>query len=101
MISRVAAGIWGIFSSYSGDGHSKLHFVQQSQDSCLVTTDTSRNETRLGRIIQMLLEVRWETKRPFLLSTEILGLLSIIKKRKASSPFEALNSAGLSRCEGM
>ena len=40
-ISRVAAGTWGIFSSYSGDGHSKLHFVQQSQDSCLVTTDTS------------------------------------------------------------
>ena len=30
-----------IFSSYSGDGHSKLHFVQRSQDSCLVTTDTS------------------------------------------------------------
>ena len=24
-ISRVAAGTWGIFSSYSGDGHSKLH----------------------------------------------------------------------------
>ena len=40
-ISRVAAGTWGIFSSYSGDGHSKLHFVQQSQDSCLFVTDTS------------------------------------------------------------
>ena len=40
-ISRVAAGTWGIFSGYSGDGHSKLHFVQRSQDSCLVTTDTS------------------------------------------------------------
>ena len=40
-ISRVAAGTWGIFSSYSGDGHSKLHLVQRSQDSCLVTTDTS------------------------------------------------------------
>ena len=40
-ISRVAPGTWGIFSSYSGDGHSKLHFVQQSKDSCLVTTDTS------------------------------------------------------------
>ena len=26
-ISRVAAGIWGIFSSYSGDGHWELHFV--------------------------------------------------------------------------
>ena len=40
-ISRVGAGTWGIFSSYSGDGHSKLHFVQRSQDSCLVMTDTS------------------------------------------------------------
>ena len=27
-ITRVAEGTWGIFSSYSGDGHSKLHFVQ-------------------------------------------------------------------------
>ena len=40
-ISRVAAGPWGIFSSYSGHGHSKLHFVQRSQDYFLVTTDTS------------------------------------------------------------
>ena len=40
-ISRVAAGTWGIFSSYSDDGRSKLHLVQRSQDSCLVKTDTS------------------------------------------------------------
>ena len=40
-ISRVAAVTWGIFSSYSRDGHSKLHFVQRSQESCLVTMDTS------------------------------------------------------------
>ena len=40
-ISQVAAGTWGIFSSYSGDGHSKLHFVQRNQDSCPVTTDIS------------------------------------------------------------
>ena len=25
--SRVAAGTWGIFSSYDGDAHSKLEFV--------------------------------------------------------------------------
>ena len=31
----------GIISGYSGDGHSKLHLVQRSQDSCLVMTDTS------------------------------------------------------------
>ena len=39
--SRVAAGTWYIFSSYGGDGHLKLGFVQRSQDSCLVMTDTS------------------------------------------------------------
>ena len=26
-LSRVAAGTWGIFSSYDGDAHSKLEFV--------------------------------------------------------------------------
>ena len=41
LISRVAAGTWGIFASYSGDVHSKLHFVQRSQDSCVVMMDTS------------------------------------------------------------
>ena len=40
-ISRVAEGTWGIFSSYNGDRHLKLHFVQRSQDSCLVMMDTS------------------------------------------------------------
>ena len=49
----------------------------------------------------MLLEVRWETKRPFLVSTEILGFLSIFKKSQASAPFEALNSVGLSSYQGM
>ena len=28
VFSRVAAGTWGIFSSYGGDAHSKLGFVQ-------------------------------------------------------------------------
>ena len=99
-ISRVVAGTWGIFSTYSGDGHSKLHFVQRSQDSCLVRTDTSGIKTRFGRIIQTLLAVRWETNHPFLVSTEILGFLSIFKKSQTSAPFEALNSMGLSRCQG-
>ena len=76
---------WGIFSSYNGDGHSKLHFVQRSQDDCLEMTDTSGIKTRLGKIIQTLLEVRWDTKRPFLVSTEILGFLSIFKKSQAST----------------
>ena len=30
-ICRVEARTWGIYASYSGDGHSKLHFVQWSQ----------------------------------------------------------------------
>ena len=58
-------------------------------------------KTRLGRIMQILLEVRWETKGPFLISTEVLGYLSIFKKSQASSAFEALNSKSLSRCQGM
>ena len=40
-ISRVAAETWGIFASYSGDGHSKLHFVQRCQESSVVMRDTS------------------------------------------------------------
>ena len=47
----------------------------------------------------MLLEVRRETKRPFLVGTVILGFLSIFKKSQASSPFEALNSAHLFMCQ--
>ena len=39
--SRVAAGSWGIFSSYGGDVHSKLDFVQWSQDTCLGMRDNS------------------------------------------------------------
>ena len=39
--SGVAAGTWCIFSSYGGDCHLKLGFVQRSQDSCLFMTDTS------------------------------------------------------------
>ena len=35
------ARTWGIFVNYSGDGHSKLHFVQPSQDSCVVMRETS------------------------------------------------------------
>ena len=63
--------------------------------------DNSGIETRLGRIMQTVLEVRWETKGPFLVSTDILGFLSIFKKSQASSAFEALNSTSLSRCQGM
>ena len=101
VFSRVSAGTWGIFSIYGRDGHSKLESVQRRQDSCLGTADTSGMYTRLGRTIRTLLEVRQETKFPFLVSTVILGFLSIFKKNQAPSPFEALNCEGLTRCQGM
>ena len=43
--------------------------------------------------------MRQETKAHFLVGTVILGFLSIFKKSKASSPFEALNSVCLWRCQ--
>ena len=39
--SGVATGTWTTFSSYCGDGHSKLEFGQPSQDSGLVAIDNS------------------------------------------------------------
>ena len=56
--SQVAAGTWGIFSCYGGDGPSKLMFVQRHQDSCLVVRDNSGFSSRLGRAIGTLLDVR-------------------------------------------
>ena len=53
----------------------------------------------LGRKIQTLLEVSWEAKRPLLVGTVILVLLSIFTKSQASSPFEALNSVQLSKSQ--
>ena len=58
-----------------------------------------RNLTMLGRTIRTLLEVRQEIEFHFLVGRVILGFLSIFKKRQASSPFEALNSMCLSRCQ--
>ena len=43
--------------------------------------------------------MKQETEVDFLVGTVILGFLSIFKKSKASSPFEALNSECLSRCQ--
>ena len=47
----------------------------------------------------MLLEVKREAKRPLLVGTVMLRFLSIFMKSQASSPFEALNSARLLRCQ--
>ena len=48
----------------------------------------------------MLFEVKQETQGPFAFPTMILGFLPILKRSQASSHFEALNSACLSRCQG-
>ena len=53
----------------------------------------------LGRKIQTLLEVSREAKRPLLVGTVILVFLSIFMKSQASLPFEALNSAHLSKSQ--
>ena len=52
-----------------------------------------------GRKIQTLLDVSREAKRPLLVGTVILVFLSIYTKSQASSPFEALNSAHLSKSQ--
>ena len=73
--------------------------VQQCQGSCLVARDTSGFFSRLVRAIGMSLKVRWETQGPFPVATGNLGFLSFFKKSQATSLFEALNSACLSRCQ--
>ena len=70
--SQVAAGTWGIFSSYNGNSPSKLVFVQQYQDTCQVARDTSGFSSRLGRAIGTPLEVRQQTQCPLLVVPVIL-----------------------------
>ena len=53
----------------------------------------------LGRKILTLLEMSREAKLPLLVGTVILAFLSIFAKSQASSPFEALNSAHLSKSQ--
>ena len=99
IFSRVAVETWGTISSYSGDGYSKFVFVQQRPDSYVVTRENSGISTRLARAIGTIHEVRQETEGHFPASTVVFGFLSICKKRQVSSPFEALNSTRLSRCQ--
>ena len=54
---------------------------------------------KLGRTIRKLLELRQETEVHFLVGRQVLGFLFIFKKSQALSPFEALNSVCLSRCQ--
>ena len=96
--SRLAAGTWGIFSSYNGDGPSKLVFVQRHQDSSLIERDTLGFSSRLGRATGSPLEVSRDTQCPFPVATGIL-FLSIFKRSQASSPSEAFNSMFFWSCE--
>ena len=61
--------------------------------------DTSGSLNVLGRKIQMFQEVRREAKLPLLVGTVILVFLSIFTNSPSSSPFEALNSAHLSKSQ--
>ena len=53
----------------------------------------------LSRKIQTLLELSREAKRPLLVGTVILVFLSIFTKSQASSGFEVLNSAHVSKSQ--
>ena len=53
----------------------------------------------LDRKIQMLLEVSREAKHPLFFGTVILVFLSIFTRSQAPSPFEALNTAQLSKSQ--
>ena len=76
--TRVCSAKSGLRSSY--DGHlRKLNYAWQAY------TDASGGEP--------------EAKRPLLVGTVILVFLSIFTKSQASSPFEALNSAHLSKSQ--
>ena len=62
-------------------------------------TDTLGSKTMLGRKIQTLLEVSQEAMHALLVCTIILVFLSIFTKSQASSTFEALNSAHVSKSQ--
>ena len=92
-------GTWVIIPIYSGDGPSKLVFVQRCQDTCLVAMDTLGFSSRLGKSTGTPLELRQDTQGPFPVVLAMLAFLSIFKGSQASSPFEALNSECLLSCE--
>ena len=60
-----------VYSRVSAGWSFKIRVVHRCQDSCLVTRDTSGISMRLGTALCMLLEVRRETKGPFLVATVI------------------------------
>ena len=97
--SQVAAGTCCIFSSFNGDGHLKLMFVQLHEDSCLVMRDTSGISTRLGRTTRTLLNVRRKTECNCLVSTVIFLIRINFQQESGIVTFEVLNSTCLMRCQ--
>ena len=69
----VAAVSWDIFLRYGRDDPSKLVFIQQHEDSCLVVRDNSGLSSRLDRAIGTPLEVRQEKQCPIPVATGIFG----------------------------
>ena len=96
--SPVAAGTWGIFSSYGGCPF-KTQVCSVTSGLLLSYEGHLKISSRLGRAIRTLLLVRRETQCPFPVAKGILGFLSILKKSHASSPFVALNSTCLLKCQ--
>ena len=76
--TRVCSAKSGLLSSYEGQ-LGKLNYAWQEN------TDASGGER--------------EAKRPLVVGTVTLAFLSIFTKRQATSPFEALNSAQLSKSQ--
>ena len=97
--SCIAAGTWGMFSIYGGDGPSIIMLVQRRQVSCLVERDTLGFSLMHVRPIGTPLEVRRETQGPFPVATWKLGFLSVFKRSQSLAPFKAFNSVCLSSCQ--
>ena len=76
--TRVCSAKSGLLSSYDGHLGNLNYALQENTDN---------------------LEVSQEAKLPLLVGTVILVSLSIFTKSQASSPFEALNSAHLSKSQ--
>ena len=97
-LSRVAAETWVIFSSDGGCSF-------KTRVSSATSGPLSNYEGKLRNLLKAwqgnMDTSRGEAgQRDFLsICPVILGFVSIFKKSQASSPFEALNSAFLSRCQ--
>ena len=89
----------GVYSRVTAGMSIRNSSLSLKSGTCLGMRDNSGIETRRGRKIQTLLEVKWEFRSLFLFDTVILGFLTILKNCQVSSKFEAVNSTWLSSCK--